>query len=94
MASSSSNENYPQGPYVVGELVLPPPRPFSPATVEYRLNHLMLRIKDPKESLRFYCDCMGLHVVFILNAGPWTVYVRDAIVYFVSEARLTCYANA
>jgi lactoylglutathione lyase len=34
----------------------------------------MLRIKDPEKSLEFYNDCFGLHVVFIFNAGPWTIY--------------------
>lgn len=34
----------------------------------------MMRIKDPKKSLEFYCDCLGMHVVFIYDAGPWTIY--------------------
>ncbi|KAJ4365566.1 hypothetical protein N0V83_008186 [Neocucurbitaria cava] len=34
----------------------------------------MLRIKNPEKSLNFYCDVMGMHVVFIFNAGPWTIY--------------------
>lgn len=34
----------------------------------------MLRIKDPDASLKFYNDCFGLHVVFVFNAGPWTIY--------------------
>jgi lactoylglutathione lyase len=71
---TSSNDNFPQGPYDVGAHIIPPPRPSSPATAEYRLNHLMVRIRDPKKSLEFYCDCLGLHVVFIFNAGPWTIY--------------------
>ncbi|KAF2258561.1 Glyoxalase/Bleomycin resistance protein/Dihydroxybiphenyl dioxygenase [Lojkania enalia] len=66
--------NQPPGPYTIGEHIIPPPRPSSPATAEYRLNHLMLRIKNPEESLRFYNDCFGLHVVFIFNPGPWTIY--------------------
>jgi hypothetical protein len=72
MAPKTSN--YPLGPYPAGEHIIPPPRSASPATAEYRLNHLMLRIKNPEKSLRFYCDCMGMHVVFIFNAGPWTIY--------------------
>ncbi|KAL5114381.1 hypothetical protein ACEQ8H_007730 [Pleosporales sp. CAS-2024a] len=71
---ASSNPNYPAGPYSAGEHIVPPPRLSSPATAEYRLNHFMLRIKDPGKSLKFYCDCMGMHVVFIFNAGPWTIY--------------------
>ncbi|PVH95383.1 Glyoxalase/Bleomycin resistance protein/Dihydroxybiphenyl dioxygenase [Periconia macrospinosa] len=71
---SSNDPNYPPGPYTPGQHVIPPPRPTSPATAEYRLNHLMLRIKNPDASLKFYNDCFGLHVVFIFNAGPWTIY--------------------
>jgi lactoylglutathione lyase len=78
---STNNPNNPPGPHAAGEHIVPPPRPVSPATAEYRLNHLMLRIKDPEKSMKFYCDCLGLHVVFIFNAGPWTIYYlgpRDA----------------
>ena len=71
---STENPNHPAGPYAAGQHIVPPPRPSSPATAEIRLNHLMLRIKDPDQSLRFYNDCLGLHVVFIFNAGPWTIY--------------------
>ncbi|KAI4930486.1 uncharacterized protein J4E92_004318 [Alternaria infectoria] len=71
---ASSSENYPRGPYEVGKHIVPPPRPSSPSTAEYRLNHLMTRIKDPEKSLKFYCDCLGMHVVFIFNAGPFTIY--------------------
>ena len=71
---TANNINMPSEPFAVGQHIIPPPRPSSPATAEYRLNHLMIRIKDPKRSLEFYCDCMGLHVVFVFNAGPWTIY--------------------
>ncbi|KAH9862255.1 hypothetical protein IAQ61_010458 [Plenodomus lingam] len=71
---SISNPNQPSGPYEAGKHIIPPPRPSSPATAEYRLNHLMVRVKDPNKSLEFYCDCMGMHVIFIFNAGPWTIY--------------------
>lgn len=71
---SSTNPNFPPGPYAPGEHIMPPARPASPATEGYRINHLMMRIKDPEASLKFYCDCMGLHVVFIFNPGPWTIY--------------------
>ncbi|RMZ70321.1 lactoylglutathione lyase [Pyrenophora seminiperda CCB06] len=72
--SFNGDANYPPGPYEVGKHIVPPPRPISPATASYRLNHLTLRIKDAQRSLRFYCDCLGMHVVFIFNAGPWTIY--------------------
>ncbi|KAF1950313.1 Glyoxalase/Bleomycin resistance protein/Dihydroxybiphenyl dioxygenase [Byssothecium circinans] len=70
----SSNPNHPPGPYPPGQHITPPARAPSPSTSDYRLNHLMLRIKDPESSCRFYNDCFGLHVVFIFNAGPWTIY--------------------
>jgi lactoylglutathione lyase len=74
MSAPTSNPNYPAGPYPAGQHIIPPPRPSSPTTSEFRLNHLMLRIKNPEKSLQFYSDCLGLHVVFIFNAGPWTIY--------------------
>lgn len=57
-----------------GVHITPPPRPSSPETTGFHLNHLMLRIKDPAASLRFYNDCLGLHTVFIFNTGAWTIY--------------------
>jgi lactoylglutathione lyase len=71
---SSSNPNLPPGPYPTGEHIMPPARPSSPSTAGYVLNHMMMRVKDAEKSLKFYCDCLGLHVVFILNAGPFTIY--------------------
>ncbi|KAH7137932.1 Glyoxalase/Bleomycin resistance protein/Dihydroxybiphenyl dioxygenase [Dendryphion nanum] len=72
--SSITNPNNPPPPYAPGQHIVPPPRPPSPATSHFRLNHLMLRIKDPEQSLRFYNDCFGLHTIFIFNTGPWTIY--------------------
>ncbi|USP73277.1 uncharacterized protein yc1106_00551 [Curvularia clavata] len=71
---ASNNANFPPGPYESGVHFAPPPRPSSPSTAGYSLNHFMMRIKDPKKSLEFYCDCLGMHVVFIFNVGPWTIY--------------------
>ncbi|KAF2122072.1 Glyoxalase/Bleomycin resistance protein/Dihydroxybiphenyl dioxygenase [Lophiotrema nucula] len=71
---SDKDPNFPPPPYPPGQHIIPPPRPASPATAEYRLNHLMLRIKDPEKSLRFYNDCFGLHTIFIFNTGAWTIY--------------------
>ncbi|KAF2033397.1 Glyoxalase/Bleomycin resistance protein/Dihydroxybiphenyl dioxygenase [Setomelanomma holmii] len=73
---SPTNPNQPASPYPAGQHIIQPPRPSSPATAEFRLNHLMLRITDPDKSLKLYCDCMGMHVVFIFSAGPWTIYYR------------------
>ncbi|KAJ5460396.1 uncharacterized protein N7458_001948 [Penicillium daleae] len=49
----------------------PPP---TPATQNYRLNHLAIRIKDPSASLHFYVDLLGMRVIFTMNAGPFTIY--------------------
>ncbi|KAH7321967.1 Glyoxalase/Bleomycin resistance protein/Dihydroxybiphenyl dioxygenase [Rhexocercosporidium sp. MPI-PUGE-AT-0058] len=67
--SSSSPPTYPPGMHQI-----PPPLPPSTTTSSIRLNHLMLRIRDPEASLRFYNDLLGLHTIFIFNAGPWTIY--------------------
>ena len=60
--------------YEPGVHHLPPPRPHSPATAGFRLNHLMMRIRDPEASLRFYNDCLGMQTVFVFNTGGWTIY--------------------
>lgn len=48
--------------------------PLTPATQDYRLNHLAIRIKDPSRSLHFYVDLLGMRIVFTMNAGPFTIY--------------------
>ncbi|KAJ5344081.1 uncharacterized protein MYU51_012103 [Penicillium brevicompactum] len=49
----------------------PPP---NPATRDYKLNHLAIRIRDPAQSLHFYVDLLGMRIVFTMNAGPFTIY--------------------
>lgn len=49
----------------------PPP---TPATSNYRLNHLAIRVKDPSRSLHFYVDLLGMRIIFTMNAGPFTIY--------------------
>jgi len=34
----------------------------------------MMRIKEPKRSLHFYIDIMGMRTVFTMNVGPFTIY--------------------
>jgi len=34
----------------------------------------MLRITNPEASLKFYTDILGLHVIFAMNTGAWTIY--------------------
>ncbi|KAI3573473.1 putative lactoylglutathione lyase [Fusarium oxysporum f. sp. albedinis] len=51
-----------------------PPLPESDPTVGYKLNHMMMRIRDPKSTLHFYIDLMGMRTVWTMNAGPFTIY--------------------
>ncbi|KAI1633840.1 lactoylglutathione lyase [Biscogniauxia mediterranea] len=46
----------------------------SEPTAGYRMNHLMLRIRDPQASLGFYVGLMGMRRVFTADAGPFTIY--------------------
>ncbi|KAJ5168458.1 uncharacterized protein N7482_004052 [Penicillium canariense] len=48
--------------------------PLTPATKDYRLNHLAIRVKDPARSLHFYVELLGMRVIFTMNAGPFTIY--------------------
>lgn len=69
----SSLAALPVGRHLPGGHCLDPP--VAPNTTEnYHLNHLMLRIRDPSESLHFYVDLMGLRTIFAMNTGPCTVY--------------------
>ncbi|KAI0593164.1 lactoylglutathione lyase [Biscogniauxia sp. FL1348] len=43
-------------------------------TSGYRMNHLMLRIRDPGPSLEFYVGLMGMRTVFTADTGPFTIY--------------------
>lgn len=44
------------------------------AAAGYRLGHIMLRISDPEESLKFYSELLGMSLIFRWNTGPMTVY--------------------
>ena len=61
-------------PFPPGVHITPAPLPPDPATSSYRLNHLMLRVRDPEKSIKFYTECLGLHTIFIFNTGAWTIY--------------------
>jgi lactoylglutathione lyase len=78
MSTASLSEPSPS-PFPVGEflpnggkndLALPENDP----TIGYKLNHFMLRIRDPKASLNFYMNLMGMRTVFTMNTGPFTIY--------------------
>lgn len=47
-----------------------PPLPENDPTIGARLNHSMLRIRDPRKSLHFYINLMGMRTVFATNLGP------------------------
>jgi lactoylglutathione lyase len=46
----------------------------SDLTIGAKLNHFMLRIRDPAASMRFYIQLMGMRTVFTMNVGPFTIY--------------------
>ncbi|KAF7592985.1 Lactoylglutathione lyase, partial [Aspergillus hancockii] len=50
------------------------PLPETSPTIGTKLNHSMLRIRDPTRSLNFYINQMGMRTVFTMNAGPFTMY--------------------
>ncbi|KAF8588285.1 Glyoxalase/Bleomycin resistance protein/Dihydroxybiphenyl dioxygenase [Ramaria rubella] len=49
-----------------------PPQPEE--TLGLRLNHFMLRIKDPARTLKFYEEGLGMRRIFTFNPGFWTIY--------------------
>ncbi|CAN9416712.1 unnamed protein product [Alternaria alternata] len=51
-----------------------PPLAESDPTVGYKLNHTMMRIRNPKRSLHFYIDLMGMRTIWTMNTGPFTIY--------------------
>lgn len=51
-----------------------PPAITSGTQANFRLNHSMFWIRDPKASLHFYVDLIGMRTVFAMNTGPFTVY--------------------
>jgi lactoylglutathione lyase len=73
-SSSASATPFPLGDFLPGGLKNDPPLPSSDPTIGYKLNHFMLRIRDPKASLNFYMNLMGMRTVFTMNTGPFTIY--------------------
>jgi lactoylglutathione lyase len=77
MASSHSQSlksPFPEGEYLPNGLKNEPPLAPNDPTIGYKLNHAMLRIKDPSRSLNFYVNLMGMRTVFVQNTGPYTIY--------------------
>jgi len=73
-SSSSSPSPFPHGVFLPNGALTDPPLPPDHPTVGYKLNHFMLRMRDPKASLHFYVDLMGMRTVFTMNVGPFTIY--------------------
>ncbi|KAI6121839.1 glyoxalase I [Pisolithus sp. B1] len=48
--------------------------PASRETASFKFNHTMLRIKDPKASLAFYTEVLGMTLLRELNMGDFTLY--------------------
>ncbi|SJX62378.1 probable glyoxylase I [Sporisorium reilianum f. sp. reilianum] len=48
--------------------------PATAETASYRLNHVMIRIKDPKASLDFYENVLGMDVIDKHDGGDFTLY--------------------
>ncbi|KAF8697256.1 hypothetical protein AX14_001395 [Amanita brunnescens Koide BX004] len=43
-------------------------------TAGYRFNHTMIRIKDPKASLKFYCEILGMEQYSKKEFSDFTLY--------------------
>ncbi|KAL3584413.1 hypothetical protein FPOAC2_14193 [Fusarium poae] len=73
-SASSSVTPFPYGAFCPGGLNTDPGISPNDPTIGYKFNHTMIRVRDPKESLKFYVDLMGMRTVFTMNAGPFTNY--------------------
>ncbi|KAL5364527.1 putative lactoylglutathione lyase [Aspergillus floccosus] len=74
MATPNPSTPFEEGAFLPGGHNTDPPLPESSPTTGYKLNHSMLRIRDPKRSLHFYIDLMGMRTVWTMNTGPFTIY--------------------
>ena len=59
----SSPTPFPHGAFLPNGHQIDPPLPENDPTIGYKLNHFMLRIRDPKTSMHFYIDLMGMRTV-------------------------------
>ncbi|KAH8077511.1 glyoxalase I [Cristinia sonorae] len=57
-----------------------------PETHGYRMNHTMLRVKDPKASLHFYQEILGMDLIATSENTDFTLYF---LAYDHSEGKLT-----
>jgi lactoylglutathione lyase len=73
-APTSSSSPFDPGVFLPGGHNNDPPLPENGPTAGYKLNHFMLRVRDPQRTLHFYINLMGMRTVFTMNAGPFTLY--------------------
>ncbi|KAH9949112.1 Glyoxalase/Bleomycin resistance protein/Dihydroxybiphenyl dioxygenase [Amylocystis lapponica] len=60
--------------------------PRNPETASFKFNHTMIRIKDPKASLKFYTEVLGMDVADKSEFSDFTLYF---LVYNAEGAELT-----
>ncbi|KAL7281825.1 hypothetical protein ACG7TL_005148 [Trametes sanguinea] len=51
-----------------------PAMPRTPETASFKFNHTMLRVKDPKVSLKFYTEILGMDLVAKNEFETFTLY--------------------
>ncbi|ETS76934.1 hypothetical protein PFICI_10808 [Pestalotiopsis fici W106-1] len=73
-SGASSSSPFPVGQIFSNGLGNEPPLSADNPTIGYKLNHFMLRVRDPVRSLHFYVNLMGMRTVFTWNVGPFTIY--------------------
>ncbi|KAH7906819.1 Glyoxalase/Bleomycin resistance protein/Dihydroxybiphenyl dioxygenase [Hygrophoropsis aurantiaca] len=65
--------------------------PRTAETASFKFNHTMFRIKDPKVSLPFYTEILGMDIISESNMGDFTLYFlgfdHDGIMQLSGEER-------
>jgi lactoylglutathione lyase len=64
----------PYGEFLTNGLNNEEPLPPNHPSIGYRVNHTMLRIRDPYKSLHFYIELMGMRTIFAFGLGPVDAY--------------------
>lgn len=90
---ASSSTPFEEGAFLPGGHNNDPPLSKDSPTANYKLNHLMLRIRDPKRTLHFYVDLMGMRTVFTMNTGPFTLYYLGYPSTATDRADLSAWAS-